>query len=68
MKQKPEMEVKPTSTSAAESASGSEDILDALALRIDQLAASDSEDDVFSGMFTFQMTRKCMTSLFWAFS
>jgi len=52
VKQKPEMEVKPSGKSAAESASGSEDILDALALRIDQLAASDSEDDVFSGMFT----------------
>ena len=46
------MEVKPSGKSAAESASGSEDILDALALRIDQLAASDSEDDLFSGMFT----------------
>lgn len=52
MKQKPEMEVKPSGKNAAESASGSEDILDALALRIDQLAASDSEDDLFSGMFT----------------
>jgi len=44
--------VKPSGKSAAESASGSEDILDALALRIDQLAASDSEDDLFNGMFT----------------
>ena len=32
-------------------ASGSEDILDVLASRIDQLAASDSEDDIFGGMF-----------------
>lgn len=31
--------------------SGSEDILDVLASRIDQLAASDSEDDIFGGMF-----------------
>ena len=51
VKQKPEMEVKPSGKSTAESASGSEDILDVLALRIDQLAASDSEDDLFSGMF-----------------
>ena len=51
MKQQPEMEVKPGGKSAAEAVSGSEDILDVLALRIDQLAASDSEDDIFSGMF-----------------
>lgn len=34
-----------------ETASGSEDILDVLASRIDQLAASDSEDDIFRGTF-----------------
>lgn len=53
MKQQPEMEVKPGGKTTAERSSGSEDILDVLALRIDQLAASDSEDDIFSGMFLF---------------
>ena len=28
-----------------------EDLLDVLASRIDQLAVSDSEDDIFSGMY-----------------
>ena len=32
-------------------AQGTEDLLDVLASRIDQLAASDSEDDIFSGMY-----------------
>ena len=32
-------------------APGTEDLLDVLASRIDQLAASDSEDDIFSGMY-----------------
>lgn len=67
VKQKPEMEVRPSGKSVAESASGSEDILDALALRIDQLAASDSEDDVFSGMFTL-FTNTEMCCLFQAYS
>lgn len=49
-KQQPEMEVKPSGKSEAGAAAGSEDILDVLHLRIDQLAASDSEEDVFSGM------------------
>lgn len=32
-------------------AQGTEDLLDVLASRIDLLAASDSEDDIFSGMY-----------------
>lgn len=71
VKQKPEMEVKPSGKSTAESAaSGSEDILDALHLRIDQLAASDSDDDLFSGMFalltsdTEMYDLLCRTSFF----
>ena len=32
-------------------APGTEDLLDVLASRIDLLAASDSEDDIFSGMY-----------------
>ena len=39
--------------STEEAPSGTEDILDVLASRIDQLAASDSEDDIFGGMFCF---------------
>lgn len=71
VKQKPEMEVKPSGKSTAESAaSGSEDILDVLHLRIDQLAASDSDDDLFSGMFalltsdTEMYDLLCRTSFF----
>jgi len=40
-----------SSNRTEETASGSEDILDVLASRIDQLAASDSEDDIFRGTF-----------------
>ena len=55
------MEVKPGSKGASETAAESEDILDVLALRIDQLAASDSEDDLFSGMLLpVYESHKCM--------
>ena len=62
------MEVKPSGKSAADAASGSEDILDVLALRIDQLAASDSEDDLFSGMFLFTSDTKLMCDVLYGVS
>lgn len=41
--------------SSEEKPAGSDDILDVLHSRIDQLAASDSEDDIFAGELSFSL-------------
>lgn len=56
----PVKEEKASSKGASETASGSEDILETLASRINQLAASDSEDDLFSGMFLLMYDLQCV--------